>query len=242
MRSILDKISILYEDDNILVINKPAGLVAHADGKREELTLTDWTEKNYPEIKGVGEPLTLSNLEVIERSGIVHRIDRETSGAMLIAKNQSAFSHFKKQFQDRAISKIYHAFIWGEMKNDEGVIDRPIGRSKKDFRQWSAQRGARGAMREAITYYRVIIRNKDFSFIEAIPKTGRTHQIRVHLKAINYPIVGDSLYAPKKERALGFERLALHAYSIEFHLRDGNQIKVTAPYPEDFKKALNLMR
>ena len=242
MKSILDKITVLYEDNDIIVINKPAGLVVHSDGKREEATLTDWVEKNYPESKGVGEPLTLSNSEVIERSGIVHRIDRETSGVMLIAKNQPAFLHLKSQFQNREINKIYHAFVYGEMKDDDGTISRPIGRSRKDFRQWSAQRGARGEMREAITHYKVISRNNGFSFVEAIPKTGRTHQIRVHFKAINHPIVSDSLYASKKDKSLGFERLALHARSIEFHLLDGKQIKVEAPYPEDFKKVLELIK
>jgi len=241
MKSILDKIIVLYENDDVVAINKPARLVVHADGKREEPTLTDWMEKNYPESKGVGEPLTLSNSDVIERSGIVHRIDRETSGVMLIAKNQPAFLFLKKQFQDRAVNKIYHTFVYGEMKEDDGVIDRPIGRSKKDFRQWSAQRGARGAMREAVTHYRIMARGGGFSFVEVIPKTGRTHQIRVHFKAVNHPIVSDSLYAPKKEKALGFERLALHAQSIEFNLMNGKKIKVVAPYPEDFEKALEII-
>lgn len=241
MGSILEKISILYEDNDVVVINKPAGLVVHSDGKREESTLIDWMNKNYPESKGVGEPLTLSNGDVIERSGIVHRIDRETSGAMLIAKNQPAFLYFKKQFQDRVINKIYHAFVYGEIKDDNGIIDRPIGRSKKDFRQWSAQRGARGAIREAVTHYRVMARDSGFSLVEAIPKTGRTHQIRVHFKAINHPIISDSLYAPKKDKALGFERLALHSYSVEFNLMNGNKIKITAPYPEDFERAVGFM-
>ncbi len=242
MKSILDKISVLYEDGDVLVINKPAGLVAHADGKREELALTDWVESNYPASKGVGEPITLANARVIERSGIVHRIDRETSGVMLVAKNQEAFICLKKQFQNREIEKIYHTFVWGEMKDDEGIINRPIGRSKRDFRQWSAQRGARGAMREAITYYKVITKNGGFTFVEAMPKTGRTHQIRVHFKAINHPIVCDSLYASKKEKALGFERLALHSRSIEFSLLDGKLLKVVAPYPEDFERAFKIMK
>lgn len=241
MESILDKINILYEDDNVLAINKPAGLVVHSDGKREKVALTDWIDKKYPESKGVGETLTLSNSDVIERSGIVHRIDRETSGVMLVAKNQKSFSHLKTQFQNREINKIYHMFVYGEMKDDEGVIHRPIGRSKKDFRQWSAQRGTRGAMREAITHYKVIFRSKDFSFVEVIPKTGRTHQIRVHFKAVNHPIVADSLYASKKGKALGFERLALHAYSIEFNSINGKKIKVIAPHPEDFERAFRFM-
>lgn len=241
MKSILDKISILYEDDNVVAINKPAGLVVHSDGKREEPNLTNWVNKNYPESKGVGEPIIISNSDSIERSGIVHRIDRDTSGVMLIAKNQPAFLYLKKQFQDREINKIYHAFVYGEMKDDDGIIDRRIGRSKKDFRQWSAQRGARGIMREAITHYKVLAKSEGFSFVEVIPKTGRTHQIRVHFKAINHPIILDSLYAPKKEKALGFERLALHSYSVEFSLVNGKRIKITAPYPEDFKKAFKLM-
>lgn len=241
MKSILDKIEVLYEDDDVLAINKPAGLVVHSDGKRDEQVLTSWIEKNYPETKGVGEPMTLSNLKVIERSGIVHRIDRETSGVMLIAKNQPAFLYLKKQFQDREIGKIYHAFVYGEMKDDDGIINRPIGRSRKDFRQWSAQRGARGEMREAVTHYKVTARGGGFSFVEVSPKTGRTHQIRVHFKAINHPIVSDSLYAPKKDKSLGFERLALHSYSVEFNSSDGKKIKIIAPYPEDFKKALSLL-
>lgn len=241
MKFILDEITVLYEDNDVVVINKPAGLVIHFDGKREEPTLTDWVNKNYPESKGVGEPIIISNSESIERSGIVHRIDRDTSGVMIITKNQLAFLHLKKQFQDRKIDKIYHAFVYGEIKDDEGVIDRPIGRSKKDFRQWSAQRGARGTMREAVTHYKVLARNAGFSFVEAIPKTGRTHQIRVHFKAINHPIVSDSLYTPKKDKALGFERLALHSYSIGFSLMNGERIKITAPYQEDFKQAVEFM-
>lgn len=239
--SILEKISVLYEDEDIVVINKPSGIVVHFDGKREEPTLTDWIEKNYPESRDVGEPLILSNSNVIKRSGIVHRLDRETSGVMLIVKNQSAFLFFKKQFQDRNVHKIYHAFVYGEIKEDDGVIDRPIGRSKNDFRQRSAQRGARGTMRKAETHYKVITKDRGFSFVEVVPKTGRTHQIRVHFKAINHPVVSDSLYAPKKEKGLGFERLALHAYSIEFSLMNTKKIKIIAPYPEDFKKAFNTM-
>ena len=231
----------MYEDGDVLVINKPAGLVVHSDGKRDELVLTDWIEKNYPSIKGVGEPMTLSNSKVIERSGIVHRIDRETSGVMLIAKNQPAFLYLKKQFQDREIGKIYHAFVYGEMKDDDGIINRPIGRSRKDFRQWSAQRGARGEMREAVTHFKIIKKGGGFSLVEVLPKTGRTHQIRVHFKAINHPIVSDSLYAPKQDKALGLERLALHSYSVEFDSLDGKKIKIIAPYPEDFKKALSLL-
>ncbi|MBU4479936.1 RluA family pseudouridine synthase, partial [Patescibacteria group bacterium] len=221
------KIKIIYEDKNIVVINKPAGLVVHSDGKTQEPTVADWVLKNYPETENVGEPLILSSGEIIKKPGIVHRLDRDTSGILLVAKNQKSFLFLKEQFQNRTIQKSYRAFVYGEMKNDEGIIDRPIGRSSGDFRKWSAQRGARGKMREAITEYKVLKRGSGFSFVEVNPKTGRTHQIRVHFKAINYPIVFDKLYAPKKNvlsstsHNLGFDRLALHAYSLEFNLPSG---------------------
>ncbi len=228
------KIEIIYEDENIIAINKPTGLIIHSDGKTKEITLVDWILKKYPEIEDVGEPLVLNSGEVIKRSGIVHRLDRGTSGILVISKNQETFLYLKEQFQNRKIQKSYCAFVYGEMKSDEGVIDRPIGRSKKDFRMWSAQREARGKMREAITEYKVLQKRGGFSFVEVNPKTGRTHQIRVHFKAINYPVVCDKLYAPKRECALGFERLALHAYSIEFNLINGEKVKLEAELPEDF--------
>ncbi len=231
-------IPILYEDEDCLAINKPAGLVVHADGKSDQRTLTDWILEKYPETKDVGESITLSNGKVLSRPGIVHRLDRETSGTMIIAKNQKAHQALKAQFQDRTISKIYNAFVWGEMKDDDGIINRPIGRSKKDFRLWSAQRGARGEMREAETWYTVKKRGHGFSFVEVEPKTGRTHQIRVHFKAINYPIVADSLYASGRPPALGFTRLALHSARLCFIDLKGKRHIVEAPLPEDFKRAL----
>jgi 23S rRNA pseudouridine1911/1915/1917 synthase len=241
-------IEILYDDTDVLVVNKPAGLVVHPDGHTVERTLCDWILENYPELKNVGEPLKMNNS--IPRPGIVHRLDRETSGALVIAKNQNVFLFLKKQFQDRVIEKNYRTFVYGVMKNDNGVIDRPIARSKNDFRKWTAERGKRGEERQAVTEYQVLGRipaavseNGDesgFSFLDVFPKTGRTHQIRVHLKAVSHPIVCDKLYAPKKERALGFNRLALHAFSIKFALPSGKDMKIEAPYPEDFKKALTL--
>ncbi|MDD2935411.1 MAG: RluA family pseudouridine synthase [Candidatus Pacebacteria bacterium] len=237
-KNISNGIKIIYEDENILAINKPSGLVVHSDGKTKEATLADWVLKNYPETEDVGEPLVLSTGEIIKRPGIVHRLDRETSGILLIAKNQKTFLFLKEQFQKRTIKKSYRAFVYGEMKNDDGIIDRPIGRSNKDFRMWSAQRGARGQMRTAVTEYNVLERSNGFSFVEVNPKTGRTHQIRVHFKAINHPIVSDSLYAPKREKGLGFDRLALHSYSIEFSLPNGKEMKLEAELPEDFLRAL----
>lgn len=246
-------IPILYQDHHIIAINKPAGLVVHGDGRTKEPTLGDWIIEHFPEAADVGEPTILSSGETVQRPGIVHRLDRDTSGVMLVALTQEGFNHLKRQFQDRSIEKRYHAFVYGIIKEDDGVIDRPIARSRKDFRLWSAQRGGRGETRDAVTHYKVLGRLRDgdlrakheghhlaATFIEASPKTGRTHQIRVHMKAINHPIVADPLYAPKREALLGFERLALHSREISFEDLDGLKISLIAPYPPDFERAANL--
>lgn len=233
---------ILYENEDVVAVNKPAGLIVHGDGKTVEPTLVDWILKKYPEIKEVGEHGRAANGETIIRSGIVHRLDRDTSGVILVAKTQKSFENLKKQFQNHEIKKIYHAFVVGQMKNLEGTIDRPIGRSNKDFRMWSAQRGARGEMREAVTNYKVITKTPEYSFVEIYPKTGRTHQIRVHFKAISYPLVCDSLYSPKHKNTLGFERLALHSYEVTFTDLDGEIHTVTAPYPNDFEQAIKSLQ
>ena len=238
---------ILYEDDEVLAINKPVGLIVHSDGlparagKTKEKTLVDWIVEKYPEIKDVGEPGKTANGETVPRPGIVHRLDRETSGVMLIAKTEKSFQNLKEQFKNHKINKKYHAFVFGDMKGESGTIDRPIGRSGKDFRRWSAQRGARGEMREAVTNYKVLEHKSDYSFVEVSPRTGRTHQIRVHFKAINSPLVGDQLYAPDRENTLGFTRTALHSNQITFKDLKGENHTVIAPYPEDFNHALSVL-
>lgn len=230
--------TILKETGTLLFINKPAGLVVHPDGRTVEPTLCDWLVSERPDIAGVGEPLELSNGTTIDRPGIVHRLDRDTSGVMVVAKTQEAFLHVKEQFKQHSVQKIYHAFVYGNIIEDEGVIDRPIGKSKNDFRQWSATRGARGILRDAVTNFSVLKRGtvdgEAVALIEARPQTGRTHQIRVHMKAFNHPLVGDTLYAPNRPALLGFTRTALHALSLSVADIDGEVITVEAPYPEDF--------
>jgi 23S rRNA pseudouridine1911/1915/1917 synthase len=239
------KIPILYEDNDVVVINKPAGLVVHPDGhaKNKKLkTLVDWILKKYPKIKNVGEPIILDNGTKILRPGIVHRIDRDTTGALIIAKNKETFEFLKGQFKNRKVHKVYQAFVYGDLKDERGMIDRPIGRSVNDFRKWTAQRGIRGEVRKATTYFKVLGKKEDITFIEAIPKTGRTHQIRVHFTAINHPIVQDKLYATKfyldKKQQFGFKRMALHARDLEITLPSKKLLKITAPYPEDFENAI----
>ena len=224
---------ILYEDKDILAINKPAGLVVHADGRTKEESVSSWLVEHYPEAKEVGE-----KLGEIEKPGIVHRIDRETSGILLLAKTKKGYECLKKQFQNREIEKIYHVFLYGKLKEDHGTINLPIGKSASDFRKRSAERGAKGEMREAVTYYQVLKRGEEWTFVEAKPKTGRTHQIRVHFKALHHPVVGDKLYAKGKASLLGFDRLALHAREITFSDTKDKKHNISAPYPEDFKQAL----
>lgn len=254
---------VLFENENLLFINKPAGLMVHSDGKTTEATLCDWVIKKYPNMKGIGEPSRTPTGEMVDRPGIVHRLDKDTSGVLVLAKTQASFENLKKQFQEREIKKIYNAFVWGVVKEDKGVVDRPIGRSKNDFRKWSAERFARGELRPAVTEYKVLNRilkeekseykdtkqlgktgsniPKQFTYLELFPKTGRTHQIRVHMKAINHPVVGDSLYAPNHPKELGFERLALHARFLEITDLDGSKVSAEAPLPEDFANALKVL-
>ena len=234
-------IEIIYEDDNVLAVNKPAGLVVHSDGRTKEPTLSDWVLGHYPQTKDVGESIVLSDGSDIKKYGIVHRLDRETSGVILIAKNQDTFLFLKRQFQDRKIKKVYRAIVYGNLKSERGTVDKPIGRSKGDFRKWTTGSGIRGTARDAITEFKVLVRWRSFSYLEIYPKTGRTHQIRVHLKSIGHPVMCDRLYAPKKECALGFSRVALHALSVDFALRGGNRLKLEAPLPDDFKHAVEQM-
>ncbi len=234
--------TILYEDGEVVAVNKPAGLVVHSDGKTKERTLADWVLEKYPGTEHVGEPGKTSTGELVSRPGIVHRLDRETSGVMLIAKTEESFQNLKKQFQNHEIQKVYEAFVVGEVKNNEGVIDRPISRSSKDFRMWTAQRGGRGEEREAITEYRVLHRKGGYSVVEVTPKTGRTHQIRVHFKAINYPLVADTLYGKGRENPLGFERLALHSKQVTFRGIKGDEHVIQAPYPADFIRGLEALQ
>lgn len=234
-------ITILLETPDFLVINKPAGLRTHGDGKSNVPTVVDWILKERPEIVGVGENME-SNGVVIERPGIVHRLDEETSGVLVIAKTNESFAYLKQQFKDRKVHKEYRAFVWGHFKEAQGIVDVAIGRSSGDFRRWQAGRGTRGEVREALTKWESVVQfeeaGESFSFVHLWPKTGRTHQLRVHMKYLQRPIVSDSLYAPTKPPSLGFTRVALHARSIVFTGQNGEEVTVTAPYPLDFEGAL----
>lgn len=240
----VSKPRVIFENSDVLVIDKPAGLIVHSDGRTHEPSVCDWVIARHPEMKGVGEPWISPQGNTIDRPGIVHRLDRTTSGVMIIARTQTAHAFLKAQFQARTVAKKYLALVYGHPKENGGVIEAEIGRSATQPRRWSAQFGAKGNKRAAITHWRVIKRFEDpetatpLALIEAQPKTGRTHQIRVHLKAIGYPIICDPLYAEKKPCLFGFTRPALHAWSLALELPDGTRAEFEASPPEGFAKVL----
>jgi 23S rRNA pseudouridine1911/1915/1917 synthase len=215
------ELPVLYEDADIVAVAKPAGLITHSDGRTAERTAEDWFKERYP----LG-------------AGYVHRLDRDTSGVLVFAKNVAAYEFLRKAFHDRDVRKTYLAFVFGTLKEKTGSIDFDIGRSRRDFRLRSAQPKAKGRLREALTRYEVIEEIPGYSLLKVHPETGRTHQIRVHLKAIHHPVVGDKLYSPNQKVELELSRLGLHAYEIEIPLPNGTRTLITAPLPEDFRQAI----
>lgn len=213
---------ILYEDADIVAVAKPAGLITHADGRTKEETAEDWFKEKYGAEEGVG---------------YVHRLDRDTSGVLVFAKNAAAYEFLRKAFHDREVKKTYLAFVHGVPKEKKGVIDFNIGRSRKDFRLRSAQPKAKGRLRESLTRYEVIGKTPGYALLKVQPETGRTHQIRVHLKAIHHPVVGDNLYSPNRPPALGISRLGLHAYALDLPLPSGGRAVICSPVPGDLATA-----
>ena len=235
---------IIFENEDVLVVNKPHGWLTHEDGKTEAPTVVDWFLKYVPTAADVGEEYETPDGKKLNRSGVVHRLDRETSGVLILAKHQESHQHLKKQFKDRLVSKEYRAFVYGRIHDRWSTINRPIGRSSKDSRLRSAMKGAKGIMREAITDFERIgvgeWEDEYFSYLKLQPKTGRTHQLRAHLRAIDRPIVGDSLYAKHimpDSNNLGLTRLALHAHILGLVLPNGSEERFIAPVPQSFEEA-----
>lgn len=236
--------TILYDDSDIMVIDKPIGWLVHEDGKTSAPTVVEWFLARVPAAQGVGEQGVTKEGTQLERSGVVHRLDRETSGVLILAKNQEAHQFLKQQFKDRNVQKEYRAFVYGRIHDRWGTINRPIGRSQKDSRLRSSMPGAKGVMREASTDFERIgsgeYQGETFSYLKLMPKTGRTHQLRAHLRAIERPIVGDGLYAQHKikdSNNLEFNRLALHAHQLELVTPDGEERRFIAPMPHAFEIA-----
>jgi 23S rRNA pseudouridine1911/1915/1917 synthase len=226
-------LTIVYEDDDVIVIDKQAGLVVHpAPGNRDQTLVNALLAHCGDSLSGIGG---------VARPGIVHRLDKDTSGLMVVAKNDAAHHALAKQFADRSLSRTYQALVWGEVIPRAGSIDAPIGRSSKDRKKMAVM--AKG--KTALTHYKVI---EDFEFVSLIEcklATGRTHQIRVHLAHIKHPVVGDPAYgggrrAKKSEDALQkFPRQALHAVELQFiHPRTGKLKKFASKLPKDMRKLI----
>ena len=240
---------IIAETDEILVVDKPAGLIVHSDGRTIEPSLADWVAKEYPALSGAGRPSTGAGHgsvgvwvspqgERVQLNGIVHRLDRTTGGVVLVAKTEEMFAYLKNEFKERRVEKTYRAIVHGHMESESGKIVAEIMRSSEPPRRWYARPCEESENRAAITEWRLLkkLEDKDtgeaVSYVEVQPKTGRTHQIRVHFASIGHPLVGDRLYS-ERPPLLGFKRPALHAYSILFTL-NGKKAMFTAPLPPDF--------
>jgi len=242
------KIPIVYEDENVLVIDKPAGLIVHPIKNSKfqipntkPSTLVKWLLQRYPEIKNVGENKL--------RPGIVHRLDKDTSGLMVVAKNNKTFFYLKEQFKKRLIKKKYIALVYGKLKEKKGIITKSISKSWKKGRQTTTPMGK---SKEAITRYKVLKEfypkalpgsgDKTFTLIEVIPETGRTHQIRVHLASIGHPIAGDEKYKFKRQPKIeNLKRQFLHANYLKFSLPTGKILKLESKLPKDLKKVLDYL-
>lgn len=231
------KIKIIYQDKNIIAVNKPAGVQVHPDSKEKFNTVANWLVAKFPEIKNIHDDSKYAYL----RPGIVHRLDKETSGVMVVARNMKAFQELKNLFKEHKVEKKYLALVYGKLENKKGIIEKPIARAATYKKQVIAGRKTKTKIREAITHYKVLKEFKDYSVLEVTPKTGRMHQIRIHLFSIGHPIVGDKIYKTKR-RAIpqGVARQLLHAKSLSFRLL-GKQYNFQADLPEDFSSYLAVL-
>jgi len=218
-------LDVIFEDDDLLVLNKPAGIVMHPGAGHAQHTLVNALLAHCQNLSGIGGK---------ERPGIVHRLDKETSGALVVAKNDATHRDLSSQFAARTMTKIYLALVAGILRKTSGVIDKAIARHPVHRQRMSI---ARRQGRSAKTEYRVLRSGDEISLVECILHSGRTHQIRVHLHHLGHPVLGDKLYGGK--RAGDFSRQMLHAWKLAFrHPRSGDEMAFEAPVPRDFADAM----
>ncbi|MBN1200985.1 MAG: RluA family pseudouridine synthase [Anaerolineae bacterium] len=219
-------LDILYEDDNLAVVNKPAGMVVHPAYGHTSGTLVNAVLARWPQVGAFSDP---------ERAGIVHRLDKETSGVILIAKTEAALAYLREQFKSRSVHKRYLALVEGMPDTPEGVIDAPVGRDPNQRKRMAVTH----AGREAVTEFHVLETYAYYSLVEVFPRTGRTHQIRVHMAFIGHPVAGDTVYGRRKQR-IKLKRHFLHAESITFTPPGSLEtITVKAPLPVGLQNILN---
>jgi 23S rRNA pseudouridine1911/1915/1917 synthase len=222
--------SILYEDDDIVVIDKPIGVAAHPTPGWTGLTVLEG-------LLGAGHTIATSG--AAERQGIVHRLDANTTGAMVVAKSEAAYSHLKRAFKERTVDKRYHALVQGLPDPLRGTIDAPIDRHPSGDGRWAVVAGGR----PSVTHYDAIEAFRAVSLLDIKLETGRTHQIRVHMSAVRHPCVGDLQYGadPTLSARLGLKRQWLHAVRLGFeHPADGRWVEFESPYPDDLAHALEV--
>ena len=232
----MTQLELLYEDSYILAVNKPSGIVVFPEGQTTENTLIDELLIKYPELKDVGDP---------PRYGIVHRLDKDTSGILLIAKTNEALIFFQKQFKNRTVEKKYIGLVTGLVKENNGTIKTLIGRAPNDKRKQKAyllNEPSSEGKKEAITKYSVLQRFKDYTLLEVKIETGRRHQIRCHLAYINHPIAGDKMYGFKNSPVpKELHRQFLHATYLKIMLPNGNIKEFNSPIPDDLEKIINTL-
>ena len=229
-------LDIIEETDEYLVINKPAGISVHGAEHMDETTLTDLLLKKYPEIAKVG-----SNPD---RPGIVHRLDKDVSGLMVVARNENSFENLASQFKDRTVKKIYTALVYGKVEKDDDTITFPIERSKRGFKMAAKPLNQPG--KSAITKFSILKRFNNYTLLKIEIKTGRTHQIRAHMNAYNHPIVGDNLYSTRKTRLknkeFGLGRVFLFACELEFTDLQGSRKSFRADIPGELDDLLKKIK
>ena len=220
-------LDIAYEDEDVIVINKPKGLVVHPAAGHQDDTLVNGL------LYALGDDLSGINGEL--RPGIVHRIDKDTSGLLAVAKNDFAHTFLASQLKDHSMYRVYECIVCGGMKEDSGTVDAPIGRHPSDRKKMCVT--ARNS-KQAVTHWEVVARYRGYTHVRCRLETGRTHQIRVHMAHIGHPILGDTVYGHKKAE-LGQDSQCLHAASLCFsHPRDGRPVMVFAPMPAYFQKVI----
>lgn len=223
-------LDILYEDDDVILINKPKGMVVHPAAGHYSGTLVNALMYHCRD--------SLSGINGILRPGIVHRIDKDTTGVLVACKNDKAHVCLAEQLKEHSVTRRYYAIVYGGFREDEGVIDAPIGRHPTDRKKMAInQKNGK----HAVTHYRVLKRFQNYTWIECRLETGRTHQIRVHMSSIGHPLLGDTVYGPARQ-PFSLEGQTLHAYILGFrHPSTGEYLEVTAPLPAYFQKLLEIL-